>query len=169
MCGDTQSSLSKTHIYYDALISEYSFPKMDASSHDTVLEKIRIVPVPPKLTVPPNAQTIQKTWLPSNFRIKIDGFDEPCQKVNKIESTVVREKSGRVTEIETVPGAATFGGRSVTRSLVGESSIVASESPPASTVSPTRKLRPVNVKVRLGVPCSTCVGLTADMTGQEEV
>ncbi len=35
-------------------------------------------------------QAIQKKWLPSNFRLKIDGLD--CTRVNKIEAITVKQK-----------------------------------------------------------------------------
>lgn len=33
----------------------------------------------------------QKTWLPANFRLKIDGLDQPCTRVNKIEAIVIKQ------------------------------------------------------------------------------
>ena len=35
---------------------------------------------------------VQKQWLPANFRLKIDGLDEPCKRVNKIEALTVKQK-----------------------------------------------------------------------------
>ena len=34
----------------------------------------------------------QKKWLPSNFRLKIDGLDNACPQVNKIEAITIKQK-----------------------------------------------------------------------------
>ncbi|HVT13816.1 MAG TPA: phage tail protein [Fimbriimonadaceae bacterium] len=33
----------------------------------------------------------QKSWLPCNFRLKIDGLDDACARVNKIEALVIKQ------------------------------------------------------------------------------
>jgi len=35
---------------------------------------------------------IQKKWLPSNFKLHIDGLDGACSRVNKIEAITVKQK-----------------------------------------------------------------------------
>ena len=40
----------------------------------------------------PILPAVQKRWLASNFRLKIDGLDETCQHVNKIEALVIKQK-----------------------------------------------------------------------------
>jgi len=35
----------------------------------------------------------QKKWMPSNFRLKIDGLDEACKRVNKIEAIAIKQQS----------------------------------------------------------------------------
>ena len=44
-----------------------------------------------KLSFPADAAK-QKKWLPSNFRIRIDGCEIGCAKVNKIEALTVKQK-----------------------------------------------------------------------------
>lgn len=36
---------------------------------------------------------VQKKWLPANFRLRIDGLDEPCARVNKIEAITIKQKA----------------------------------------------------------------------------
>jgi len=85
------SRMTFTH----ALISEIGFPALDASSKDAARMTIKIMPEFTRTTKGSGKQfgkidtKIQKKWLPSNFRLKIDGLD--CTRVNKIDAIVVKQ------------------------------------------------------------------------------
>ena len=64
-----------------ALISEIGFPALDASSKDAAKITVKITPETTRMKTGSGKQLgkveakIQKKWLPSNFRLKIDGLD----------------------------------------------------------------------------------------------
>jgi hypothetical protein len=77
-------------------------PALEATSKDTAKLSVRFKPQEFRVSVldsgkknpalKPNDPKVQKHWLPSNFRLKIDGLDEACRKVNKIEAIVIKQK-----------------------------------------------------------------------------
>ena len=81
------------------LITELGMPALDASSKDSAMMTVKFSPETTrktwggggKLTVPADAAK-QKKWLPSNFRLRIDGCEAGCAKVNKIEALTVKQK-----------------------------------------------------------------------------
>jgi hypothetical protein len=81
------------------LITEFGMPALDASSKDSAMMTIKFSPETTrktwggggKLAFPADAAK-QKKWLPSNFRIRIDGCEIGCAKVNKIEALTVKQK-----------------------------------------------------------------------------
>ncbi|MFI5263995.1 MAG: phage tail protein, partial [Candidatus Kapaibacterium sp.] len=87
--------------FYDALITEVGLPALDASSKDACKMSIKIAPEwtrakkgdSTKSITGPYDNTKQKIWLPANFRLKIDGLEEPCKRVNKIEAITVKQSS----------------------------------------------------------------------------
>lgn len=89
--------------FSNALITEVGFPALDASSKDAAKMSIKWKPEYTRQTMNLGGggsisgkfamdQKVQKKWLPANFRLRIDGLDEPCQRVNKIEALVVKQK-----------------------------------------------------------------------------
>jgi phage tail-like protein len=87
--------------FSNALITEVGFPALDASSKDAAKMSIKLAPEYTRMTTSTDGpsvsggkyksdQSVQKKWLPSNFRLKIDGLD--CTKVNKIEAITVKQK-----------------------------------------------------------------------------
>jgi len=118
-----RGSLAFTH----ALISELSFPALDAASKDAAKLTVKLAPelirssrTPPKadgtkLTVTKQQQ--QKKWLPSNFKLEIDGLD--CTHVNKVgplvaRRAVVERAVGELRDYETEPSHWDFGNVTVT-------------------------------------------------------
>ncbi len=85
--------------FFNALITEIGFPALDAAAKDAAKMTIKFAPeytrrqtstgssLNPQFSMD---QAIQKKWLPSNFRLKIDGLD--CTRVNKIEAITVKQK-----------------------------------------------------------------------------
>ncbi len=87
--------------FFNALITEVGFPALDAASKDAAKMSIKFSPEYTRQTVGQAATisgkystdaNVQKKWLPANFRLRIDGLEESCTRVNKIESIVVKQK-----------------------------------------------------------------------------
>lgn len=84
--------------FTNALISEIGFPALDAGSKDAAKMTLKFAPEytrrfkgrGSKLAAPVSGK--QKTWLPANFRLRIDGLEGPTSRVNKIEALVVKQK-----------------------------------------------------------------------------
>ena len=87
--------------FYNALITEIGFPALDAASKDPAKMSIKFSPEYTRTATTTggasvtggkykNDQAVQKKWLPSNFRLKIDGLD--CTRVTKIEAITVKQK-----------------------------------------------------------------------------
>lgn len=109
-----------------ALVSEVSFPALDAASKDAAKLTVKLSPemirtsrTPPKdgakLGMPPPPK--QKKWLPSNFRLEIDGLD--CTRVNKVGAIVARRAMtehaiGELRDYQREPSHWEFGNLTVT-------------------------------------------------------
>ncbi len=82
--------------FFNALITEIGFPALDAASKDAAKMTVKFAPEYTRVKVNSGAaigtfkDDVQKKWLPSNFRLKIDGLD--CTRVNKIEALTVKQK-----------------------------------------------------------------------------
>lgn len=85
--------------FTNALITEVSFPALDAASKDAAYLTVKLTPEMTRqslgkgatVRVPGDAKA-QKKWLPSNFRLKIDGLDAAAARVNKIEAITVKQR-----------------------------------------------------------------------------
>lgn len=84
--------------FYEALITEFGMPALDAASKDPAKMNIKFATEytrrkqpSGKISAPIDASK-QKKWLPSNFRITINGLEDACKKVNKIEALVLKQK-----------------------------------------------------------------------------
>jgi len=107
--------------FFHALISEVGLPALDAASKDASKMTIKFTPETTrelrsfgktKVSGPIN-QKVQKDFLPSNFRLSIDGLDEATHKVNKIEALVVKQKNvshdvGTMRDMEKEPASVEF-------------------------------------------------------------
>lgn len=85
-----------THQFFDALITETTFPTLDGGSKDTAYIKIKVQPenvITKKATggrVKSNLGKKQKMWMCSGFRLNIDGIDD-MKYTNKIESFTIKQ------------------------------------------------------------------------------
>lgn len=86
--------------FFNALISEIGFPALDAGSKDAAKMTIKFTPETTRFKPEggssiannyKNDQAKQKKWLPSNFKLTIDGLD--CTRVNKIEAITLKQKN----------------------------------------------------------------------------
>ncbi len=81
-----------------ALITEIGMPALDASSKDAAKMKIKFQPEYTRRKagsgqpLKGSISVKQKQWLPSNFRLKIDGLDDAASRVNKIEALTIKQK-----------------------------------------------------------------------------
>jgi hypothetical protein len=92
---DLQSTFE--HWFYDALITETTFPTLDASSKEGGYLKCKIQPEQVVTKTPPPGQSItgqysqkQKMWTSSAFRFSLDQIDD-LQYTNKIESFTIKQ------------------------------------------------------------------------------
>lgn len=80
--------------FYNALITETTIPAADGSSKEPCFLTIKFAPEFTRVTKASGKLAIdstkQKQWLPSNFRLQIDGLD--CSRVSKVESFTVKQK-----------------------------------------------------------------------------
>jgi hypothetical protein len=86
------------HEFFDALITETTFPTLDGSSKEggylkCKLQPERVVTTPlntPGPQVQGNVSPKQKMWTPAAFRFSIDGIDD-MQYVNKVDSFTITQ------------------------------------------------------------------------------
>jgi phage tail-like protein len=85
--------------FQHGMLSEYTMPALDAGSKDAALMTIKIQPEITRKTMAPGSKLVfqgdsakQKMWLPSNFRLRIDGCEQACMRVNKIDALTVKQK-----------------------------------------------------------------------------
>jgi phage tail-like protein len=90
--------------FFNGLITEIGFPALDASSKDAAKMSIKFAPEYTRTTTTQgggpsvaggkysiDAKT-QKKWTPANFRLRIDGLEDSCTRVNKIEAITLKQK-----------------------------------------------------------------------------
>ena len=85
--------------WFNGLITEVDFPKLDASSKDAASLTVKISPEYTRAVKGSSTKSsldgsgskpgIEKKWLPSNFRLSIPGVD--CSRVNAIDALVVKQ------------------------------------------------------------------------------
>lgn len=83
---------------YQMVISEVTMPTLDGEDKNACFMTVGIAPERvefkkgsnSKLEAGPIAK--QKLWTPSNFEFKIDGFEQECRRVNKVESFTIKQK-----------------------------------------------------------------------------
>ncbi|HEY3197901.1 MAG TPA: phage tail protein [Nitrospirales bacterium] len=107
--------------FQQGLLSEIAFPALDAASKDAAKMTIKIAPQSTRLTGPaPSATGIAKpdlsktkAWHTSNFRLRIQGLEDACTRINKIEPLVVKQtiqsiSSGDKRSPASLPGPLEF-------------------------------------------------------------
>ncbi len=86
--------------FYDALITEIGFPALDAAARDPAKLSVKFTPERTRITPGDGSDLSRyairepvKRWLPSNFRLRINGLEKSCARVNKIDAIVIKQKS----------------------------------------------------------------------------
>ncbi len=116
--------------FSNALVTETTIPACDASSKDPAYMTLKFQPeftrtktASGKLQAEFSKDGAQRTWLPSNFRLEIDGLD--CTRVSKIDAitvkqTVAADQIGDTRDYQLTPGKLEFPDLAVTFSQVTE-------------------------------------------------
>jgi hypothetical protein len=94
VAADFNAEAKQKREFFQALITETQIPACDASSKEPAYLTIRFAPeytrtVKASGKVAVNEAKGQKQWLPSNFKLEIDGLD--CTRVNKIDSFTIKQ------------------------------------------------------------------------------
>ena len=92
VAADFKFDVKSERRFFNALITETAIPACDGSSKDPGYLSLSFAPeetqdVKASGTVSVGKQ--QKLWLPSNFKLEIDGLD--CTKVNKIDAFTIKQ------------------------------------------------------------------------------
>jgi phage tail-like protein len=116
VAADFQGEATQKREYFNALITETQIPACDASSKEPAYLTIRFAPeytrtVKASGKVAVNETKGQKLWLPSNFKLEIDGLD--CTRVNKIDSftikqSIVESSTGEQRDYDLSPASTEF-------------------------------------------------------------
>jgi hypothetical protein len=106
--------------FSNALITEIGLPACDAASKDAGFLTVKFAP---EFTAPlaskggnvigPVASRQQKSWTPTNFRIRIQGLEDSCNHVSKIEAlvfkqTIVQDPVGEMRNYQKEPAKKEF-------------------------------------------------------------
>jgi hypothetical protein len=111
--------------FSSALLTETTIPAMDGSSKEPAYMTLKFAPESTRLVKSSGKLTadkmVQKVFLPSNFRLQIDGLD--CSKVNKIESftvkqTTAKDNIGDARDSQRQPGKLNFPNLKITMAEV---------------------------------------------------
>jgi hypothetical protein len=107
--ADFTRKVRDIRVFEDALLTEIGFPGLDGSSKDPAFMSLTFSPWivrnkkgdGSKIEDPADME--QKMWTPSNFRLTIEGLEEACVKVQKVEAitikqAVVRDHSAQVRD-----------------------------------------------------------------------
>jgi len=98
---DYDANIKRTLEFHEAIVTEIGFPGLDASSKDACKFTFKLAVEwttthagkgKMKLPEHPLGKGQQKQWSPANFRLRIDGLDHACKKINKIEPMVIKQK-----------------------------------------------------------------------------
>lgn len=108
--------------FFNALITETTMPALDGSSKDPAFLTLTFAPEYTRNTKASGkaagiARTTQKLWLPSNFRVTIDGLD--CTGVRAVDSfsvtqSVATDDIGDARDYRRVPGKVEFPNLTIT-------------------------------------------------------
>lgn len=84
--------------FTNAMIKELTFPKLDAADKGAAymsvgfaVEGITFAPGSNNKLTPAASTEYQKLWTACNFRFSLDGFEQPCRRVSKIDSFTIKQ------------------------------------------------------------------------------
>lgn len=86
--------------FTQAMIKELSFPKLDGGDKNPAymsiamcVEGIVFKPGEGKKVSPPKGFNTQKLWTACNFRFRLDGFEQACKRVSKVDGFSVKQNT----------------------------------------------------------------------------
>ncbi len=86
--------------FVNAVVTGFEMPALDAEATTFAEGKLSLRPESQRshrsedgASLALSTRSLQKKWLPSNFRLTIDGLDDACKRVNKIEALTIKQKS----------------------------------------------------------------------------
>jgi phage tail-like protein len=90
---DTNREPVSQQEFFNALITEVTIPGLDGSSKEPGYLTVKLAPEYTRVSKASgkaaSATTKQKTWIPSNFTVAIDGLD--CTRITAVESFTVKQ------------------------------------------------------------------------------
>ena len=116
LAGDFRYKERARREMYEMLISEVSMPGLDAQNKSAchmgvtiVPERVIFKPGSNEEIPPANSGDAQKLWTPSNFMVRIDGFEEACKRVIKVDAFTIKSqihehRVGNMRDAIRVPG-----------------------------------------------------------------
>jgi len=116
VAGDFHYKERARRNFYDALISEVAFPALDATNKNPCYMTVTLTPE--RMEFVKGTQNkldsfignmAQKLWTASKFYLKIDGFEDACRRVTKVDAFSIKQKvmeapNGRLRYPIRVPG-----------------------------------------------------------------
>ena len=116
VAADHQLNAVSQREFFNALVTETGIPALDGASKDPAYLTLKFAPEYTRVTkasgkVTGPAKADQKLWLPSNFRVQIDGLD--CSRVSAVDSftvkqSIVTDDIGDARDYQREPGRLEF-------------------------------------------------------------
>ncbi|MFB3922925.1 MAG: phage tail protein [Terriglobia bacterium] len=97
VAADYQMNATSEREFKNALVTETTIPAMDATSKEPAYMTIKIAPEYTRLGKSSGKLSMamskgdQKLWLPTNFKLDIDGLD--CSRVTKVDAFTIKQKT----------------------------------------------------------------------------
>ncbi len=116
VAGDFHYKERARREFSEALISAIDFPKLDATDKNPCYMTVTLTPELVRFVKGSgndleahNAGTGQKLWTAANFDFVIDGFEDACRRVTKVEGFSIKQKiheyrTGNLRDALRVPG-----------------------------------------------------------------
>lgn len=119
LAGDFHFNERARRDFAEAMITEVGFPKLDGNDKAACFMNVTISPEtvtykPGSGGKIPNSSegdgwTRQKTWAACNFAFRLDGFEDACKRVTKVDAFTIKQKpieyaSGGLRHVTKTPG-----------------------------------------------------------------
>ncbi|GAB4562019.1 MAG: hypothetical protein Tsb0020_09990 [Haliangiales bacterium] len=120
LAGDFHYKERARREFKSAIISEITFPKLEGGDSNPCYMTASIAPETLRFDKGKNkdlsptiGKMTQKLWTSSNFELKIDGFEDACRRVTKVDSFTIKQQvhdyhAGHMRDPLRVPGLLEF-------------------------------------------------------------
>ncbi len=99
IAGDFHYKERARRNFFDALIAEVGFPALDASNKNPCYMSVTLTPERMDFVRGSGAELdatvgnmVQKLWTASKFRFEIDGLQEACRRIHKVDAFTIKQK-----------------------------------------------------------------------------